>query len=196
MQIIGALALTLVITVSLAVLWLFVRLANQVKRLEKRLDDQMGTIEKELCVIMEGALGLVTRLQDLNSECAELRGKQLSMESQSPANLSHDQAVRMVAQGAGVDELVERCGLPRSEAELLVMLNTSARNQPAAEEKQQPPESKADAPQSTDQAADTQQQNGQRADVSVNLAGSQIDGVTADDGWGLAGDNRDNKHNS
>jgi|GEM_PF-3168324 len=184
MQIIGALALTLVIAVSLVVLWLFVRLANQVKRLEKRLDDQMGTIEKELCVIMEGALGLVTRLQDLNSECAELRGKQLSMESQSPANLSHDQAVRMVAQGAGVDELVERCGLPRSEAELLVMLNTNALNQAAAEENQQSQESKVDAPQSTDQTPDTQQQNSHRADVSVNLTGSRSSDMAADDGRG------------
>lgn len=143
MQIISWLLPALAIAVSLGVLGLCLRLAGQVKRLKQRLDDQTGKIENELCVIMEGALGLVARLQELNKEYTELSAKQLSLESRNPANFSHDQAVRMVAQGAGVDELVQYCGLPRSEAELLVMLNRDGLNRPVAPDNLQIPEDDA-----------------------------------------------------
>ncbi len=129
MQIIGWLALVLIITFGFIVTLLYKRLSNQISKFAKCLNDQTDKIENELCVMMEVALDLNSQLNTLKNEYIELREQQLSLESQNLLNLPHDQAVQMVANGAGVDELIASCGMPRSEAELLVMLN----NQKASE---------------------------------------------------------------
>lgn len=123
MQIIGWLVLALIIIFGVIVTLFYKRVCNKITQFEQSLNDQTNKIENELCVIMEVALDLNAQLNSLKNEYVELREQQLSLESQNLLNLPHDQAVQMAANGAGVNELIESCGMPRSEAELLVMLH-------------------------------------------------------------------------
>ena len=66
---------------------------------------------------MSGHLGRV------DQQVKRMIERQDKVEIQDPENRMYHQAIRMIRNGAGVDELMATCGLVRSEAELLILLH-------------------------------------------------------------------------
>ncbi len=79
---------------------------------------------KELAALRASALGMGRTLARLEGELRQLREKLERLERmESGDGGRYAQAIRMVAKGASVDDLVEDFGLSRSEAQLLVTLH-------------------------------------------------------------------------
>lgn len=109
--------------VSLVALALAVSLRNRLAATELALGNRIREIEGELSAILDGTLGMGQHLQDVQRDLKDTREKQQQLEQRDLGALPYNQAVRMVGSGAGVDELINHCGLSRSEADLVMLLH-------------------------------------------------------------------------
>lgn len=86
------------------------------------LQDQSLTIVREdLSALCNGTLGLGERVAKLDSRLVTLVKRQEHLEMQEAPERSFKQAIKMVRQGADIDELMQDCGLARGEAELVLL---------------------------------------------------------------------------
>ena len=61
----------------------------------------------------------------LRSKISQLENKQQRFEQQDVQTMPYNQASRLVGMGASLDDLMQSCGLTRSEAELMLKLHGS-----------------------------------------------------------------------
>lgn len=118
-----ALLALLLTGVSLALLQ---RRAREAQQREQRLLERIGVLENELSAMMDGAFGVASQLQKVETNLKSTVQQQEQLQQRDMGNLPYNEAVRRVSKGANVDELVEHCGLSRSEAELVEMLHKKA----------------------------------------------------------------------
>ncbi len=105
---------------ALLVAW---RAKTQNAIIERRLIEKTDLIEHELSAIMDGAFGMSDYLEEVKRALKETAEKQIQLEQNDLGNLPYNQAVRMVGQGATVEDLVSSCGVSRAEAELIELLH-------------------------------------------------------------------------
>jgi len=109
--------------VAVAALMQAKRSAREAQDNEQRLTQRIEVLEKELSAMMDGAFGVANQLQKVESNLKSTVHQQEQMQQRDMGNLPYNDAVHRVSKGADVDELVEHCGLSRSEAELVEMLH-------------------------------------------------------------------------
>jgi TolA-binding protein len=109
--------------VAVAALMQAKRSAREAQDNEQRLNQRIEVLEKELSAMMDGAFGVANQLQKVESNLKSTVHQQEQMQQRDMGNLPYNDAVHRVSKGADVDELVEHCGLSRSEAELVEMLH-------------------------------------------------------------------------
>ncbi len=109
--------------VAVAALMQVKRSARESQDNEQRLNQRIEVLEKELSAMMDGAFGVASQLQKVESNLKSTVQQQEQLQQRDMGNLPYNDAVRRVSQGADVNELVEHCGLSRSEAELVEMLH-------------------------------------------------------------------------
>lgn len=68
-------------------------------------------------------LTLEGRLKQLKQDIAELQQQQQQIALSDPESKIYSRAMKMVQLGAGLDEIMQECELPRAEAELLLTLH-------------------------------------------------------------------------
>lgn len=110
-----------VLSVSALLLWL--RSRRNMEELERRLTALVSKQQNEISAVFDGTFGVGKQVQALARDVRDLRERQQRAEKSDPGELPYNQAMRMVESGADADQLVERCGLSRSEAELVVLLH-------------------------------------------------------------------------
>ncbi len=105
-----------------AVVWLLLsqqRLSREVDRAQHSL----SSLQTELQALYAGAAGVGTHLARVESQLKSLSDRQDQIDVRDPAVQTYKQAISMIQQGAGIDEIISHCGLLREEAELLQRLH-------------------------------------------------------------------------
>ena len=82
---------------------------------------QLTIVREDLAALCHGSLGLGERLAKLETRLANIATRQEHLELQEAPERSYKQAIKLVRQGANVEELMTDCGLARGEAELVLL---------------------------------------------------------------------------
>ncbi|MEN9464506.1 MAG: hypothetical protein RL217_687 [Pseudomonadota bacterium] len=108
---------------NMAVLVLFVALLWRMHRVHKnearRLDAALSVMHKAQSALSNSTLGMGRRIKQLDSK---VQGAQRTS-AVADDDAAFLQASRMASLGSSVADLVEKCGLPRAEAELMVSMH-------------------------------------------------------------------------
>jgi len=123
--------LTLLITLGLfGVLWWahrrHTRQVSALKLLFKEQQLQIAQLNDQLHEIRCGALGVGSRVQQVEGQLAQAieRQEQMAQVQTDPQSKLYGHAMKMIELGASIDEIISECDLPRAEAELLVSLHS------------------------------------------------------------------------
>ncbi|MDF0533001.1 DUF2802 domain-containing protein [Shewanella yunxiaonensis] len=103
------------------------RLRNKVDALTvlvKEGDRQREALKRELQELRSGTIGVGRRLLSLERKLVEQDVKLDESMQQEPQAKLYSRAIKMVQLGAGVDELMRECELPKAEAELLIRMHS------------------------------------------------------------------------
>ncbi|GIU20261.1 MULTISPECIES: DUF2802 domain-containing protein [unclassified Shewanella] len=91
--------------------------------LVKEGDKQREAVKRELQELRSGTIGVGRRMLELENKLSQQDAKLEESSQQDPQARLYSRAMKMVALGAGVAELIEECELPKAEAELLIRLH-------------------------------------------------------------------------
>lgn len=97
------------------------------QQLTKELLKSKETLTKQVRELHSGSIGLGKKFYQLNEGLKEAVEKQQEFVDTAPDTKLYTRAVKMVALGAGLEELMNECELPKAEAELLLSLHGKAR---------------------------------------------------------------------
>lgn len=125
-------ALVLLLAAGVAAsLWLTWRLRQQLDGLHARCQSQQQlaeTLQEQLDQLAAGEIGMGKRLERSVQDFASLRDRFDELESAQQSSAPYATAIRMAEQGAGVEGLVDACGITQAEAELLLKLHCAREN--------------------------------------------------------------------
>ncbi|QIR14007.1 DUF2802 domain-containing protein [Shewanella aestuarii] len=102
------------------------KLKNKVDALTvlvKESDRQREAVKRELNELRSGTIGMGRKVVELEKKMAKQSEILNEASQQDPQAKLYSRAVKMVALGAGIDELMQECELPKAEAELLLRLH-------------------------------------------------------------------------
>lgn len=99
-----------------------VRMQSSQKQQINRIDAAINNIQQTQTSITQSTLGMGRCIQQIN-ENQQHAEQRILLPHADEAMLT--QAARLVQLGANANELVESCGVPRAEAELLVSLRSN-----------------------------------------------------------------------
>ncbi len=85
--------------------------------------DALRTLSTEIGALCSGASGMSEHLGRVEQQLRRLQERQEQLEMRDPVNREYHQAIKLIRNGAGIEELIEHCGLVRAEAELLMRLH-------------------------------------------------------------------------
>ncbi|MCE9686720.1 MULTISPECIES: DUF2802 domain-containing protein [Shewanella] len=91
--------------------------------LVKESDRQRETVKRELHELRSGTIGVGRRVLELEKRLQQQSERIEESSQQDPQAKLYSRAMKMVSLGAGVEELVRECELPKAEAELLIRLH-------------------------------------------------------------------------
>jgi len=98
-------------------------LKRRVEQQEQRHAARLRTLQDDIAALCDGAVGVGDHLYHVERYLHRLSERQDQADMNDPAYQSFDHAVRLVKGGATVEQIMAECGLARSEAELIMMLN-------------------------------------------------------------------------
>lgn len=113
----------LVLSAVLALLFSLHRL----KQREKRHHAAIRTLQDDFAALCDGAVGVGDHLYQVEQYLHRLSERQDQVDMSDPSHQSFDHAIRLVNNGATVEDVVSQCGLARSEAELIAMLHRTGK---------------------------------------------------------------------
>jgi len=87
-------------------------------------DEIITAMQSDLNAMVSGAVGVGDHLAKLEERTQRLVQRQDTLELQEAPERSYRHAIKMLRNGANLDQIMSDCGLARGEAELL-MLNKS-----------------------------------------------------------------------
>ena len=96
---------------------------------EQALNDLVDDLGKEVQGISHGSMGVGRKVLQLEKQVEDLSKKIEEMQSNDPNKVSYSEAARLVELGAGVDDLMNSCGISRPEAELVSALTENKYNE-------------------------------------------------------------------
>ncbi|MCH1931917.1 DUF2802 domain-containing protein [Shewanella sp. A25] len=102
------------------------KLRNKVEALTvlvKEGDRQRESFKRELQELRSGMIGVGRRVIEMEKRINQQSERIEETTQQDPQAKLYTRAMKMVALGAGVDELIKECELPKAEAELLIRLH-------------------------------------------------------------------------
>lgn len=86
-------------------------------------------LRSETHAMGSGSIGVGQRLVEVEKRLNTTMEKQAELEQKDPGNLPYAYAMRLAEMGATADELVKNCGLARSEAELITLVQAEIKAQ-------------------------------------------------------------------
>ena len=109
------------------VMFLYAMLAIRQRHTKNRissLEADVKNLSKDLHAFFSGSVGIDKRLGRLEKKAKSQSQRQDKIELKDTNVQAYGQATRLVRNGAGMNELMNTCGLSRGEAELIVFLNS------------------------------------------------------------------------
>ncbi|MCC6207664.1 MAG: DUF2802 domain-containing protein [Gammaproteobacteria bacterium] len=98
----------------------------RLRRDHRALRAECAALQGELGALCAGASGMGTHLSRLDQQVMRLGERQDDLESHDTLHREYDRAVKLVREGAGVEEIMSQCNLIRTEADLLMRLHGGA----------------------------------------------------------------------
>jgi len=100
-------------------------LKRSVKQTEQKMADLVDGLSKEVQGISHGSMGIGRKVLVMEKKFEELEATIEEIHKNDPNKVSYSEAARLVELGAGVEDLMNSCGISRPEAELVSALTTS-----------------------------------------------------------------------
>lgn len=97
--------------------------SRRIARVHRQLRENSENLVRELNATASGSAGVGNRVITCERQLHELRSLFDEMRQNDPLRVSYDEASRLVDLGAGVDDLMNTCGISRPEAELVSALS-------------------------------------------------------------------------
>ncbi len=107
----------------LAVYALFIKRSITIS--ERHNADLVDELSKEIQGISHGSIGVGKKVLLLEKKIELLEAQIEEMQKNDPNKVSYTEAARLVELGAGIDDLMNSCGISRPEAELVSALTES-----------------------------------------------------------------------
>ncbi|TNC82046.1 MAG: DUF2802 domain-containing protein [Oleiphilus sp.] len=85
----------------------------------------IDALSKEVQGACHGSIGVGRKALQLEKQMLKLEERLEEMQNNDPAKVSYSEASRLVELGAGVEDLMNTCGISRPEAELVSALTSS-----------------------------------------------------------------------
>ncbi|MCD8547368.1 MAG: DUF2802 domain-containing protein [Aeromonadaceae bacterium] len=131
------LILFLLVTLALAiasagVLFLWRQIAHLQRKLSamelliKELTRVKESTRKQLTELHANALGVGGKVTEMEKAILAVAERQQEISHQDPERKLYSRAAKMVELGAGLDEIMAECEIPKAEAELLISLRSKA----------------------------------------------------------------------
>jgi hypothetical protein len=124
---ISLIAVSLCMAIGLCVAAIHIRRLYRVQHamelIVKELIKTRDSSKKKFGELQSVSLGTGQKLIELERKLVSLNEVQQEMSVQTPENKLYSRAVKMVELGAGVEEIMSECELPKAEAELLLSLH-------------------------------------------------------------------------
>ena len=124
---ISLIAVSLCMAIGLCVAAIHIRRLYRVQHamelIVKELIKTRDSSKKKFGELQSVSLGTGQKLIELERKLVSLNEVQQEMSVQTPENKLYTRAVKMVELGAGVEEIMAECELPKAEAELLLSLH-------------------------------------------------------------------------
>lgn len=99
------------------------RLARIQHEQQARLDARIDKLGQKLAEYQQSNIRMGEELLSLREKLGQLENRQQRVEQQDVQGMPYNQASRLVQMGASIDDLMQACGLSRSEAELMLKLH-------------------------------------------------------------------------
>ena len=122
--------ISVILMTNIVLMLLFIYASFHIYKELKKRDRIIRGLQKDLGALCSGASGVSGHLSRVDQQVKRITERQEKVEIQDPENRAYHQAIRLIRNGAGIDELMTICGLVRSEAELLIMLHRSGKGDP------------------------------------------------------------------
>lgn len=84
---------------------------------------RLKQVDDEFHEIRTGSQALGRKVKELVSTISELQERQLQLAEHDPQSRYYLNAVKLISDGASLEEVMRECDLPRAEAELLFSLH-------------------------------------------------------------------------
>lgn len=111
----------LVSSVSLLLLALFALYHQQ--RKNRINTDLLKRTQNDLRALINASVGMGERMLEMERRQRRLAERQEQLDIYDAANQPYEQAIRMVQNGSKIEELVDICGLSKTEAELIKIMH-------------------------------------------------------------------------
>ncbi len=99
---------------------------SRLRRLKRRLSEQealLRSLERDMQAVCAGARGMGDVVARIEQRLYKLTERQDSLDLRDPNSQRYHHAIALVRRGAGVQELVNSCGIAAGEAELIHLLH-------------------------------------------------------------------------
>ena len=100
--------------------------ANEINAVSQQLKDsseQTHILRSEISEIRTGLLSIGKRVLEVEQQNQDLMQQQAAQKYDDPDAKIYSRAVKMVELGAGIEEIISECDIPRAEAELLFSIH-------------------------------------------------------------------------
>lgn len=112
------------ILVSLLAVYALV-IKRSINQSERTMSDLADNLSEEVQGMSKTAISVGKRVIELEKHIAVLEAKIEEIQKNDPAKVSYSEAARLVELGAGIEDLMNACGISRPEAELVRALTES-----------------------------------------------------------------------
>ncbi|MCW9024356.1 MAG: DUF2802 domain-containing protein [Gammaproteobacteria bacterium] len=90
----------------------------------KRENDEVRKLQKDLRALITASVGMGQRMLEVERRHRRLAERQDQLDIYESANQSYEHAIKMSQNGSDVNELINICGMSKTEAELINMIHS------------------------------------------------------------------------
>ncbi len=103
-------------------------LAHRLRHISRQRNRAVDALSGDVRALFDSAVGLGERLNNVERQLRAIEERQDQIDLKEPSYQSYGQAIRLVKNGADVDQLIANCDITRGEAELIAMFHRMAHN--------------------------------------------------------------------
>ena len=85
--------------------------------------NELKKLQKDLRALITASVGMGQRMLEVERRHRRLAERQDQLDIYDSANQSYEQAIKMTQNGSGIQDLMDICGMSKTEAELIQMIH-------------------------------------------------------------------------